>query len=247
MVEKQLKTFLQATPEINEICYSLKRIGIHLFSYRRCFTDGSRVNFSNNADWLLDYYKLNLYQSSLFESLISSYSTGFSLWPQESSLPVFSHGRQFYNSDNGITYTINYNEYCDFFIFGADKNNKHIINFYINNLDLLKNFSEYFYNKAKKIIEISAKNRIYLPGNRVQSGISKDVYRKDGINYNDNIMLNLSNREKSCLHGILAGQTAKQIARELNLTFRTVEFYIQNLKKKIGCRRRSEIFKKFFF
>ncbi|MHB1947838.1 MAG: LuxR family transcriptional regulator [Gammaproteobacteria bacterium] len=246
MLDKELKTFLQVTPEINEICHSLKKIGIHLFSYRRCFTDGSRINFSNNADWLLDYYKLNLYQSSLFEKSISSYSTGFSLWPQESSLAVFLHGRQYYNSDNGITYVINYNEYCDFFIFGADKNNKQIINFYINNLDLLKNFSGYFYNQTKKIIAVSAKNRIYLPERAMQSDIGKYVYRQNITNFKNNIMLNLSNREKSCLYGILAGQTAKQIAGELNLTFRTVEYYIENLKKKMGCRRRSEIFNRFF-
>ena len=244
MIEKNFKPFLQATTDIREICRPLKNLGIHLFSYRRCFSDGSRINFSNNADWLRDYYLLNLYQSSLFEQPIHLYSTGFSLWPQESSLPIFSHGRQYYNSDNGITLAIQHQEYCDFFIFGASAQNKKIINFYINNLELLKNFSDFFYEKSKKIIETNIKHCIHIPHHSLLSDFAQHVY-SDSKAKIDKFQINLSNREKECLAGILLGQSAKQIARNLNLSFRTIEYYIEGLKRKTKCRTRFDFFKKF--
>lgn len=46
--------FLEMAKDIDEIIQPLKKFGIHLFSYRKTFADGSRINFSNNANWL--YY-----------------------------------------------------------------------------------------------------------------------------------------------------------------------------------------------
>ncbi len=43
---------------------------------------------------------------------------------------------------------------------------------------------------------------------------------------------NLSKREQECLFYVLREKTAKQIAKILGLSFRTVEFYIENIKNK---------------
>lgn len=113
--------FLSMTKDIEDICRPLQQFGIHLFAYRKTFKNGSRINLSNNANWLADYFKLELYKSSLFEADIDNYFSGFSIWPQESHLPVFAHGRTYYNSDNGITLILKDQDFCEFFIFGADR------------------------------------------------------------------------------------------------------------------------------
>jgi DNA-binding CsgD family transcriptional regulator len=56
----------------------------------------------------------------------------------------------------------------------------------------------------------------------------------------------LSKREKECLQHLTSGMTAKKIARILNLSPRTVEFYIENLKKKFACSNRTELVAKTF-
>lgn len=51
----------------------------------------------------------------------------------------------------------------------------------------------------------------------------------------------LSTRELECLFLQLRGQTAKQIAELLNLSKRTVEYYLDNIKSKLGCQNKAEV------
>lgn len=51
----------------------------------------------------------------------------------------------------------------------------------------------------------------------------------------------LSKRESECLFYLLRGKTAKEIARALTLSHRTVEGYIENIKFKLCCRTKTEL------
>jgi len=53
--------------------------------------------------------------------------------------------------------------------------------------------------------------------------------------------LNLPPREKQCLQLVCKGYTAKMIAKELAISFRTVECYLETLKKRMGAQSRSEL------
>lgn len=241
--------FASLSQHVQQLCRPLERIGIHLFSYRKTFLDGSRINISNNENWITDYYQYKLYQSSLFENSIENYHTGFSLWPHESALPVFTHGRNYYNSDNGITYIVKNKNDCEFFIFGADKNNKAIINFYLNHLDLIKKFSDYFRENSDMLIKKAMEKIIIIPPvqqklqNELNSSLHFDKLFVDDLFLTKSI--NLTRQESHCLQGIMAGKTSKMIAKDLQISFRTVEYYIENIKKKSGCKNRFEILKKF--
>lgn len=48
-------------------------------------------------------------------------------------------------------------------------------------------------------------------------------------------------REFDCMVSLLRGQTVKEIALKLRLSPRTVEYYIKNLKNKLGCSTRREL------
>jgi DNA-binding NarL/FixJ family response regulator len=51
----------------------------------------------------------------------------------------------------------------------------------------------------------------------------------------------LTPREADVLKQIFLGKTAKSAERELNISFRTVEAYIDTLKFKLGCSSKREI------
>lgn len=51
----------------------------------------------------------------------------------------------------------------------------------------------------------------------------------------------LSARELECLFCVLRGMTAKRVAEILQLSKRTVEFYISNIKNKFGSLTKSEL------
>lgn len=53
--------------------------------------------------------------------------------------------------------------------------------------------------------------------------------------------LGLTQRESECLFLLLRSYSASQIAKRLNLSKRTVESYIDNLKNRLGCANKTEL------
>jgi DNA-binding CsgD family transcriptional regulator len=53
--------------------------------------------------------------------------------------------------------------------------------------------------------------------------------------------IELTTRENECLYYLLAGKSAKQTAAILNISQRTVEFHLDNIKLKAGCRTKIEL------
>ena len=53
--------------------------------------------------------------------------------------------------------------------------------------------------------------------------------------------IELNRRDVDCLAGIFKGMSAKMIAKHHDLSPRTVESYIENLKNKINCQNKHEI------
>lgn len=52
----------------------------------------------------------------------------------------------------------------------------------------------------------------------------------------------LSARERECLALLLKGKTAKETGAALSLTSRTVESYFENIKKKLKCSNKGQLF-----
>jgi DNA-binding NarL/FixJ family response regulator len=52
---------------------------------------------------------------------------------------------------------------------------------------------------------------------------------------------NLSSQETKCAKHILTGLTAKEIGRQLELSPRTVESYIENIKIKLLCQNKTQL------
>ena len=48
-------------------------------------------------------------------------------------------------------------------------------------------------------------------------------------------------REAECMVHLLRGKTIARVALELKLSPRTVEFYLKNMKTKLGCRTKFEL------
>ncbi len=55
---------------------------------------------------------------------------------------------------------------------------------------------------------------------------------------------NFSPRESECLFFILRGKTMKEIGRYLNISAKTVDYHLQQLKSKFDCHTRSQLIEK---
>lgn len=58
---------------------------------------------------------------------------------------------------------------------------------------------------------------------------------------NHHLLKDLSLREKHCLNYLLKGKTAKETAKLLRISPRTVEEYLTRLRQKLGCRYKREL------
>lgn len=66
------------------------------------------------------------------------------------------------------------------------------------------------------------------------------------IGFTDYIIGNtITKREYDILHLFSYGKTAKEIALKLNISFRTVEIHLNNIKKKVNARNKIEVMRKF--
>ncbi len=65
-------------------------------------------------------------------------------------------------------------------------------------------------------------------------------------NFNDVVIdgIKLSKREAECLYLLAKGKMTKEIGYILNLSARTVEYYISNMKDKLNCCSRSQLLEK---
>lgn len=102
-------------------------------------------------------------------------------------------------------------------------------------LDLLKKsqYARYLYNEKPDSISFS---HIEIPCHRVKSQYYVLITPQGE--------LALTRRELQCVYFLLAGMTAKQTARELKISPRVVEEYLNNVRLKLKCMNKMEIVKR---
>jgi DNA-binding CsgD family transcriptional regulator len=146
------------------------------------------------------------------------------------------------------------NDKAHIFGFAARKHTPHLPSFYLNNHMILHSFVDYYLeseikHKDEDMIDMASlrgHNRFYNSGYGNESLIDlerhSNFFKEIGI---DPALLvaaqQLSPREKQVLLGLSKGQSARQTGRELHLSHRTVEFYQENVKNKLGALSREEL------
>jgi len=183
---------------------------------------------------------------------------GYFLWSElKNDDPAYSQGRETFNIDNGLSFVIKKKQETILYIFAATRDNHSINNFYVRNIDLFKRFILYFNDKASNLIKKAAGNKIYLPEKQIVTSSRKlkniDISEKTRSEFfkmtnidrffllNQDENLYLTKREAECVTYMIDGATAKQTAKILGISFRTVESYIQQIKEKLKCPNKEAL------
>lgn len=127
----------------------------------------------------------------------------------------------------GITLIKREEDGFGFYNLGIKSSDSSIINKYVNNLNEYESFIQDFQDKTKNLF-CSAK---YLKPH-INSESTDDDFRKTGHQFG---RLHLTNREYECVNYLIRGKTAEEIAIILNISRRTVETHVQNIKRKMNC------------
>lgn len=256
--------YLDSCQDIDDILSPLKKFKIHLFSFLRNYADGSQIYLSNNQQWIKDYYKYNLFQTSLFEQHPKQYQTGFIAWPAESNLEVFLHGKNYYNSHYGVTYCDKYLDFCDFYFFSG-ANTSYLQNLFLNNKEIIHHFILYYKDRAHDLINKASRHKIVIPSarnysvsNRKENEIlimpnfeqlKTEFYSESKIHncyfQNNDEIKKIPPRQLQFIIQFLNHKSIPEIAQIMNISIRTAESYFNNIKLKFNCTNKADLLEKF--
>jgi len=241
---------IQRWKEIRKICKCLdKRVNVPHFIYQRIYKDGSRSVLSSNPEYVLcNYLEIDLFKHIYTPQYYYKYKYVYA--PAIKNKIQNSLIKQINRADVANEFVIlnQHNEFHELFVFASHAEEVDFLNHCINNISNLHAFSTYFTSEASELIKEAVSDPIIQPWvnecyinkpliNFVGSQ-SKARNNKIQFKYNGKIIY-LTNREVQCSGLIIKGKTCKEIAKELKLSPRTVEVYIQNLKDKFSCRSKS--------
>ena len=241
---------------LQELCTPLSsHLGISYFRYMKFFYDGKYLSLCNRSDYNQFYLEKVLSFGENFSSAVKklqSRESYYYVWPTHSKDYILSALCDF-NIWNGLTFFIRGNQYIEGWSFATNKNNNEAISCYLNNLPFLQHF----------IVFLSASISDFLncPHNKLatfdQSPFDADFFDKS-ISHNfdqfiketeitsielesENDLVHLTRRELSCLLYLSAGMSAKEIGIKLEISPRTVEYYINQVKIKTRCNYKSDL------
>ncbi|GGI82366.1 helix-turn-helix transcriptional regulator [Legionella impletisoli] len=242
---------LDSSQWVKELCDPiLSQVGISYFNYIKIYhQDCSRELLTNNPEWISHFYKNALYNSIGAIDVEHLLPKGYFLWSEmDIKDPIYLQGRDFFDIDHGISFVVKRDDVTYLYIFAANRSQHEINNFYVRNIDLLQHFIHYFNDSGQHLIQLAGKNRIYLPEPQIiypravspyslSHDAKKQFFEATKISryflLNESDDLYLTPKQADCAALLIKGFTSKEIAKKMNLSYRTVEGYVLEIKKKI--------------
>lgn len=261
MILTQKHPFLMLSTEFAELCKPLEMFHITHFTYQKQFNDGTRISLSNKPQWIEDYYNLKLYESSLFEEKPSTYKAAFNIWMDDYDIPVYHHGRSYYNTSHCISITEPHHDGCEHYLFSTTPDKPEAIHYLANNMDILYHFVLYLKDRGIEVFKKAQNNRIVVqksfidtPTNPIakqdfyqimqqhkKQFFDKTPIRRYVFESGNTQGIKLTQREISCVICLLQNKTAQETAELMNLSRRTVESYLDNIKVKLDCDTKADL------
>lgn len=248
--------------EIENICKPLKQLNISYFSHVK-IDKNKKISAICNNPRFYEYYFGNKYYNADIHMATNDNLGNFILWDaltfDNKSAALAQEATEF-----GVKHVftiVEKNQHDeDFYHFATHLNSTRINQIYIANIDLLKLFILHFKEKINHAKELKV-------GHDIKFNLdlqSNDFAIKNDDDFNDvkfdrPTFLNdfncahsllhkdthypviLSTQQMKCFRLLAIGLSAKQIARKLNISYRTVEHHIEKLKKQLGCQNIKEL------
>lgn len=257
--DQALEYALSISKRLKDLTASLfQTFELTTFGYKRVFTDGKYLFFSTNQSWV-EYHIKNIHNHGHFfvhamnHALVSD---GFYrvLWPVK-PIDHFLEALHHLGMWNGLNFYKKQSDSIELWTFSTSPEKYQDPNSYLSIITYLERFIGYFNVVAadildpiddKKLALCKDSSTIFAPPSSpildpplktflTETTITNiPVYGRSGLCY-------LSRQESVCLSLLAQGKSAKEIARLLNLSPRTVESYLATIKLKTGQPSKSSL------
>lgn len=241
---------LSFTADMQNICRELfNNSEISYFEYTRVYSDNTGFKIDTSGDFQSYILSNDLYLTYGELKNTNRYSlltlnSSLLIPPSPQYTELLLEARDSFGIDNMFVITKNHTEYLEVFLYASNPGNISIINYYYNNIEVLEKFCLYFKNNAHQMLEILAKKDNRLNFDKYSEDSWENYLLSQQTDSNETPYSNsmgISNRELQCVQLVLKGMTAKEIALKLNISPRTVDRHIYNIKQKLNFRTRTEL------
>lgn len=258
--------------DIADICRPLHHLNITYFCHVRIDNNEKFSAIANNPQFAEHYLKNKYYNADIHMDKDNSLGNMI-LWdaiPKCGETEELDVVAAAYNVRHTFTLIENNVDSRDYYHFSTHLDDWSINQIYLSNLDLLKKFIHYFKVTMRHSRQLSNAYQWQYGIDDDASGFSiQDNYITESANVrgeflhslssnkpheneivllrnNSEELLTLAPQQSKCLLLLAKGLSCKEIALQLNLSYRTVEFYLRNLRKSLGYRNSKEMIAAYF-
>lgn len=257
-IQQLMKDLFRHADEVSNCTKPLLHLGITCFYY---------VHIKNNGDYILltdrpevdEYYFDNhLYLKDPYVRHPSNYQPGVFLFEQNNK-EQFDESLIYLERNFHISPMLGFcnkqKDSVEFYGFwGESQRNFSSMQAYLQFANLLKTFTDYFRDKCRKLLQSDTVPYLSL-GDLIGAEFISNLTRtqdnqteihkflKDiGLGLEITKAESLSDQEKKCIQFLVKGMSAKETANKMHLSCRTVEHYLDNIKNKLACKYKNELF-----
>jgi DNA-binding CsgD family transcriptional regulator len=144
-------------------------------------------------------------------------------------------------------------KHVDIWYVASTKKNSNLYKVYLNCAADIYRLIGFFQEKVYPLLPVKNKDFLlpYMDGTELKFPPQGETDKKtDFLDatrlkkftiHRNHLEYSLTLREVQCVHRLSQGQTSKEIAAALGLSFRTVEHYLKDIRTKTDCRDKSDL------
>lgn len=243
----------QTSDQLLEICSPLfQGTRITTFCYVKMFTDGSWLYINTNKDWARHVVQTMDLETSYKNTLENQFSKSrkYLLYANKmQDLKVDLYAAKYrHNMWHALNVYERKKDHLEYMYFAGSRDDSQMNDFYLHHLDLLGSFIDHFKVKLGHIINGHDKEKRLLLKNApsVMPFLEKKTEAPEVLKLKQLFSiktpgLQLTPREHDCVAHLLLGKYAKEIAFDLDISHRTVERHLNNVKQKMNARNNVEL------
>lgn len=228
--------------------------GIGYFTYHKIDTQGNYTVLVDRPDWAEHYVSEQLYLNDPYLRHPSVYQSGITLFnahgSEEYKAAVTKAGKEMLGMDTSSIIINKQASFVEFFGFAANSQTSSLNSLHLNSPHILHSFASHFKSQLSPILKKAVPGKLIdLKGNHffypelIQPNLQNTLAFYQDLGLIPHSASTLTSREKECLKRLTEDKSAKEIALALQLSHRTVEFYLENIKNKLDCTNKQELLK----
>lgn len=247
-IDRQL--FTRVGEDVRAIARPLADHGIMHFSHLRRWLDGSYSLLTSDPAFSVEFIRRQFYKT-VFGGKVDEYRSGMVFMTdieshihmiQKASIEVCGFRTDLMVSDATP-------RHVDFFWFGTARSKPLMHSFYLNRMDLIKAFISYFKEAGSGLLSQIYRHRLFNdePSGEIDILRSGQLYQNPSADQDRGVSLirasidsnslahHMTPKELTCVVALCEGLSVKEIARQQNVSPRTIEKHIANIREKTGC------------